>query len=253
MDERIQKLINRNDIAAILDEMFLVNDGIPKLKAGYHNERQLWDFKQEVPDNGKTHQVAWANIGRHVLAFHNANGGILFFGIRDSDFQFVGANNSYDSARFNNAIRKYVGDLFHVIFSREFVQSDQSYLGVAVIPARGARVVRFAADAPIKDGDKLFERADIAVREGDSSRVYRGIEANQYLGRLSLPRVGRGFYVDEENFRILSPEYRSFVYRELLCEKIMEGLNHPRAAVTSLYGIGGWWCGKNCSRNLVSY
>jgi len=239
MSIKLKRLLDRNDIAGIVEELFETSQKSPVLKTGYYNERQIWDFKSEVPGSGKKHQHAWAIIAKHVLAFHNSEGGILIFGIRDEDFQFIGASNYCDSAQFNNGIRKYVGDLFHVTFSREFIQKDQSYLGIAVVPARGARIVKFASDAPKYSGNIIFSKGDIAVREGDSSKVYRGQEAESYLGKLALPRVGRGFYVDEDGFRILSPEYRSFVYRQKLCEDIMTGLQHPRAAVTSLFGIGG--------------
>lgn len=236
----IKKYIDVQDIQSFLTLMFEDNNQrIPLLREGYRHERELWDFKSEVPGSGKRHEPAWAEIARHVLAFHNADGGFLIFGINDTNFEFTGARNFCDSSRFNNAIRKYVGDLFHVIFNRAYIQEDQSYLGIALIPAKRYKLVRFLADAPRKSGGRLFSRGDIAIREGDSSRTYRGSEANELVSDQAITRTGRGYAIDEENYRILSPEYRSFVYRRKLCDEIMDGLQDPRVAVVSVVGIGG--------------
>ena len=237
--EKLKEYIGAGDISRISRFLFDAKSGIPKVRTGYHHENLLYDFKTEVPGSGKPHEHAWADIARHILAFHNAEGGLLIFGIHDKTFEFTRARTPCDSARFNDHIRKYIGDLFHVLFSREYIQADQGYLGIALIPARGPRIVRFAADAPTGRGASQFSRGDIAVREGDSSRLYKGIEADEYVSRLSGGRVGRGFFVDDPNYRILHPEYKSFVHRESICDGVMEGLLHPRVAVTSLLGIGG--------------
>ena len=235
----LKELISSSNVSGILKHMFDLRMGIPELRTGFHHEGILWDFKSEVPGTGKQHEHAWADIARHTLAFHNAEGGVIIFGINDKTLKFTKAMNYCDSARFNDHIRKYIGDLFHVIFSREFIQSDQGFMGLALIPGRGPRVVRFASSAPQNQGQTLFAKGDLAIREGDSSKIYKGNNADLYVSRLSEPKVGRGFYIDDVNYRLLSPEYKSFVYRSKICNEVMEGLYHPRAAVTSLVGIGG--------------
>jgi len=236
----LKKYINSGNIAAILKTMFDSTPSVPILREGFFHENSIWDYKSEVPGSGKQHELAWARIATHVLGFHNSEGGVLIFGINDKDFLFTGARNGFDSSRFNNAIRKYIGDLFYVTFSRELIQKDQSYLGIAVIPSRGSKIVSFASDSPRDENNKLlFTQGDIAIREGDSTKIYKGANAKAYLNSLNLPSVGRGYFVDDENYRILTPEYRHFVYRSKLCDAIMEGLHYPRTAVTSLVGIGG--------------
>lgn len=239
MNPQIKRFIDSQNIQDFIDLMFTTNGRLPIVKDGFRHERDLWDFKNEVPGTGKKHVVAWAEIARHVLAFHNQSGGFLIFGINDNTFQFTGAQNYCDSARFNNGIRQYVGDLFHVIFNRAYIQEDQSYLGIALVPAKRYKIVRFLADAPKKGSEKLFSRGDVAIREGDSSKTYRGAEANRFVTDQIVTRTGRGYAIDEENYRILAPEYRSFVYRRKLCDEIMDGLQDPRVAVVSLVGIGG--------------
>lgn len=239
MIEHLLSLIGTSNLPDIVRFMFEREQNVPVLKQGFYHEGECWDFKTEVPGYGKAHEVAWAEIARHTMAFHNARGGLLIFGINDHSLRFTGAKNLCDSARFNNAIRRYVGDLFHVIFDREFIQADQRYLGIALIPARGPRIVRFAADAPVGTGSRLFSRGDIAVREGDTSRIHRGIEADTYFSNQSTSRVGRGYFVDEESYRILAPEYKTFVYRKRICQEIIEGLQDSRTSTVSLTGIGG--------------
>ena len=83
--------------------------------------------------------AGWATVARHVLAFHSNRGGVLLFGIRDGDHAFVGVKKRIDSKIFNDKIRRYVGDQLWVDFHREWIQADQRYLGVAVVPPLEAR------------------------------------------------------------------------------------------------------------------
>ena len=100
--------------------MFEGQGGIPILRKGFYHERDCWDFKAEVPGSGRADEDHWADIARHTLAFHNGEGGVLIFGVNDKSFAFTGASNFCDfQARFNNGIRRYIGDLFFVTFSRE--------------------------------------------------------------------------------------------------------------------------------------
>src|SRR5258708_7466541 len=110
MIDELKACISGGNVRGILNLMFEAVDGIPVVRGGFHHERNLWDFKSDVPGSGKGNEAAWANIARHVLAFHNADGGILIFGIDDRTFGFTKSSHYCDSARFNNAIRKYIGD-----------------------------------------------------------------------------------------------------------------------------------------------
>ena len=140
----LKQYISAGNIGGVVTLMFETQGAKPILRNGFHHERMLWDFKSEVPGSGKAYEEAWAEIARHTLAFHNAEGGVLIFGINDKSFAFTKAHNYCDSARFNNGVRKYVGDLFHVTFSREFIQADQGCLvqlrvGPAGQPVPGQR------------------------------------------------------------------------------------------------------------------
>ena len=57
----------------------------------------------------------------------------MIFGVTD-DLSFCGATTRLDSKLINDQIRRYLGDRIWVEFHREFIQEDQRYLGVALVP-----------------------------------------------------------------------------------------------------------------------
>jgi len=211
----------------------------PILRSGFGRETELWDFKNDCPKISKEHENAWAETAKDILAFHNNKGGILIFGIRDHDFLFSGATTRLDSKLINDQLRKYLGDRIWVDFNRSFIQSDQRYLGLLVVPPRGPRVERFVADAPEINGARVFRAGDSAIREGDSSRVLRRLDADKLARELAIPTIDKLYSIDEPCFRIPQPDYAHFVNREGPCREVEGALADPRSAVTSIIGIGG--------------
>src|SRR5207248_664322 len=95
---------------------------------------------------------------------------VIFFGISDG-FAFTGASERLDSKLLNDQLRRYIPDILWVEFHREFIQSDQRYLGIALILPHTGSLVRFTSDAPKISDKQLFLKTWSAIREGDSSRV----------------------------------------------------------------------------------
>jgi hypothetical protein len=160
----VNHIANR-DPGSILELMF-EQDPV-RVRRGFFTEDELWDYKQDIPSPSKGNEIQWAGIAADVLAFHNHKGGVLIFGIRNSDFRFTGATSAIDTKLFNDKIRRYVEDRFLVSFSREAIQFDQRYLGLAVIPPRRSSVVLSAATSP------PCERSHNPQR-GRSLYAYRG-------------------------------------------------------------------------------
>ncbi|MFS8086641.1 MAG: RNA-binding domain-containing protein, partial [Acidobacteriota bacterium] len=211
----------------------------PVIRSGYRTETELWDFKRDCPHVGSAKpEAVWAEISKDVLAFYNKRGGLLIFGVTD-DLSFCGATTRLDSKLINDQIRRYLGDRIWVEFHREFIQEDQRYLGVALVPPRGSLMERFKSDAPDLDGRRLFQKGDTAIRDGDSSRVLPREEAKLLARGLSIPTLGKVYEIDEPFFRILSPDYEQFVRRAEPCNEIKSALSDPRAAIASVVGIGG--------------
>jgi hypothetical protein len=101
--------------------------------------------------------MEWAEVSKDVMAFHNNKGGIIIFGI-DEGFAFTGVHERIDSKLFNDKIRRYVGDAFWVEYYRVFIQPDQSYVGLAVIPPRNNLIRRFQSNSPEHKGKSLFKK-----------------------------------------------------------------------------------------------
>jgi len=87
--------IRKRDVGAIVDLMF--DRHPPSLRFGLQTENELWDFKAGCPAPGKLHQTAWSELAIDVLAFHNANGGVLILGIAD-DYSFRGTSSQTEPA-----------------------------------------------------------------------------------------------------------------------------------------------------------
>jgi hypothetical protein len=117
--ELLQKAISVRDVKGVLSIMF--KPDAPELRPGFFREDQWWDFKEGIPRLAKGSDLEWAKISADVLAFHNQQGGVIFFGIHNSDFRFVGTTQALDTKLFNDKIRKYCGDKFWVSYSREFL------------------------------------------------------------------------------------------------------------------------------------
>jgi len=235
----IKKAIEQQDSRQLVLSMFDKENGIPLLKKGFGYERSIWDFKENIPSARKSDTNSWSNIAADVLAFHNGNGGILIFGIRDRSFQFIGCNETIDTKMFNDKLRHFLGDRIYVYFSREFIQPDQRYLGIAIIPPRRSEYIRFRIDGFKTNGELYFSKGDIAIRENDETKIIRDNEAIKFLVDKGQSAAGSLFGVDEPQYRIIAPDYTKFINRTEYCEAILKALRSPRTFITALTGIGG--------------
>ena len=170
MSEDIARAIRQRNLSVAL--RLMMEGRPPRPRIGYSRETDLWDYKRDCPRRGKTPESdnAWASVASDVLGFHNNRGGLLIFGI-DDGFNFVGATFPLDSKMFNDKLRRYLPDNIFVEYSREFIQDDQRYLGIALIPPRGPMPACFRSAAPEINGKRLFEKNGTALREGDSTRI----------------------------------------------------------------------------------
>ena len=139
----------------------------------------------------------------------------------------------------NDRLRRYLPDNIWVEYNREYIQPDQRYLGLALVPPRGPVPARFRSGAPAIDGKRWFEKGGSAIRDNDSTRLLTREDTDRWIQTLAVPTIGTVYAVDEPRFRILAPDYQHFVFRSELCELIERSLVDPRVAVTSLVGVGG--------------
>ena len=238
MSSDFELAVKQRNLKAIMDLMF--EHGTYLLKAGFRTESELWDFKSDCPRPGRAQLNAWADIAKEILGFHNKRGGILLFGISDKDYGFIGATTRLDSKLLNDQIRKFLGDRIWVDYHREFIQTDQRYLGVAIIPPRGPQLEKFRIDAPqMANGKRIFRKGYSAIREGDSCKLLDINQVAQYSRDIFLPTYGQIYEIDEPFYRILCPEYKQFVVRNEYGSLIEQTIRDPRTAIAAVTGIGG--------------
>ena len=234
----LEQAIKQRNIKAIMDLVFEPDK--PVLKPGFRTENELWDFKNDCPSPGKANLGAWADLAKEIMGFHNQRGGILFFGISDTDYTFHGATVRLDSKLINDQLRKFIGDRIWVDYHREFIQENQRYLGIALIPPRGPLLEKFRRDAPIgSDGKRKFHKGYSAIREGDSCRLLDFKELSQYSRKVYSPTFGKVYEIDEPFFRILATEYKQFVLRTEYGDLIERTIRDNRTAIAAVTGIGG--------------
>jgi tetratricopeptide (TPR) repeat protein len=232
----VRAAIRQRDIRALMKLMFDASG--PELNMGFNTENELWDYKKDCPKLGKDNLGPWADLAKEVLGLHNNGGGALVFGISDN-YTFVGARNRLDSKQLNDGLRRFLPDRIWVDFNREFIRSDQSFLGFALVPPRGPTLERFTADAPPVNGKVSFRIGWSALRTKDSTYLLTPDEADRLDKSHPEPIVGRQYAIDEPYYRILQPDYRTFVPRNGPCAAIENGLYDERVAVVSIVGIGG--------------
>ncbi len=174
-----------------------------------------------------------------ILLSPSSRIGILQGFLTDKTYQFVGATQIFDTKLFNDKIRRYVGDRFWVSFSREFIQYNQRYLGLALVPPKGHAAIRAMGDSPGEKGQQVLSTGDLCIRVGDQTRIFRGSAAVAYAAENRVAESSSLYEINVSNFRILRPDWHEFTYRKELCRLIDDSLTSDRTFVTSLTGIGG--------------
>lgn len=238
-EDRVAKAAAAGDVEGVLRTLF--EGSPPRCKLGVRRETEVWDFKQDLPRSRRESgsDAGWAHIAADIIALHNNRGGAIIFGVDDRRHDFVGATRSLDSKAFNDGIRAFVGDSLWVDFTREFIQDDQRFMGIALVRPRGPSIVRFKRSAPEVNGKRYFLRAGSALRENDSTRILDPQSADQLARSQSATTFGSRYSINEPYFRLLAPEYENFFDRGELGRIVEASINDGRITTTGLIGVGG--------------
>ncbi len=233
--QQLQKAILKRDVDFIT-EYFFEKDF--SLKDTRKNETELWDYKESLPDVGKKHDLAWARVAKYVLSFYNKKGGLLLFGIKNN-YTVIRTSSRVDSRLFNDKIRKFIPDSIYVDFINYNRNSDGKYIGIAIIPPRGAVLEKFTRDSPLnpENGEYIFKKGWSAIRWEDTCRI---LSIDEVIRIQSSNNYISNYYgINEPMFKIFKPDYKKFIYRETPCREIEKGLYDKRTSITSITGIGG--------------
>lgn len=98
-------------------------------------ETYIIDFKETAPSEFS--KDVGASIVRLALAFHNSYGGLIVFGVHNTEFRPVGLTNKLDVEAFNDVLTDATGAQIECL-SREFMLPGSEHgVQVILVPRRG--------------------------------------------------------------------------------------------------------------------
>ncbi|WP_077067060.1 RNA-binding domain-containing protein [Pseudorhizobium marinum] len=229
----------------------LLPDGKP-----HDAENQLWDYKENLPalptDGGdnprKVFDAQLGDIVKDAVAFHNAYGGYIVFGVTDKGKARVkGVEGDFDCTDFNRRLNAYVGDnpiecdfqKFQIETAGQTIQ-----IGVLMIPRRapGKLPVRFIKDGPIKpNGNKCFNR-ETYVRIRDECRPAANVSSDWaflHSDRAPPEREGKRREKLPSTLPARDPDLIEFLGRAEPLSELREWIGDPRSPIRLISGIGG--------------
>lgn len=225
----------------------------------HDSEKQLWDYKEKLPSlpekvTDEIRKIYNAEVGdliKDAIAFHNAFGGYIVFGVADKGKDRIkGVTSDFDCADFNKRLNSYIGDnpieCHYQTLQVSISGGNDRPIGLLLIPRRvtGAVPVRFSKEGPVKpNGQKCFNK-ETYVRIRDECRPAASISSDWEF--LHSDRSPPGQRLTEYRFSKLpssvparDPDLIEFLGREEPLANLREWITDPRSPVRLITGIGG--------------
>lgn len=245
-----------------IDDLALSPEVLEALLPGgkpHLGEKQLWDYKEKLPtlpekvddESRKVYNAELGDLIKDAVAFHNAYGGYIVFGVADKGgSRLKGCEAVLDCGDFNKRLNSYVGDApIECDFQTfEISAEDGSIckLGVLLVPRRpsGALPVRFLKDGPTKaNGGKCFNK-ETYVRIRDECRPAASVSSDwEFLHSDRSPPGQRlsNFHSTKvpSSLPARDPDLIKFLGRNDPLAKLREWIADPRSPVRLITGIGG--------------
>jgi hypothetical protein len=230
----------------------LLPDGRP-----FDCEGQLWDYKAKGPvatedaSDPQRHEyrIAMAEIVKDAVAFHNAFGGYIVFGVTDKGRnRLIGFEGEFNCAELNAAVQRYTGTsiecLYHTLPLPEGGISPLR-LGLLLIPRRvaGAPPVKMIRKGPEKPGGKHVFGTEVYVRVRDQCRAAANthedwlflhsdrLPPEQVAGQVAIPI--------QAHLPARDTDLIEFVGRDAQLADLRQWISDPRSPVRLITGIGG--------------
>lgn len=248
------------DLRSRVDELALGSEVVQLLlpKGRPHdNETQLWDYKISLPmlpekpgdEERKRFDAELGGLIKDVVAFHNAYGGYILFGVSDSGSNRIrGIQGELDCGDFNARLQSYAGVSIecHCQVLRATDAVDAPHVLLLLIPRRanGAPPVRFQKEGPrTLKGERSFQK-ETYVRVRDQCRPATNTSEDwQFLHSPRLPPDRLGGPVIRRPIRSALPprdlDLVKFVGRETSLAKLREWLGDDKSPIRLITGIGG--------------
>jgi hypothetical protein len=247
------------DLRLRVDELALGREVVEALLPNgqpHDGETELWDYKLALPslpqkpndDDRKKFDADLGGLMKDAIAFHNAYGGYILFGISDSGKNRVrGVEGEFDCGDFNNRLQSYTGvniECHCKLLPASDTPGAPNML-LLLVPRRpsGASPVRFQKDGPRKpNGDRSFQK-ETYVRIRDQCRP--AANTSEDWAFLHSPRLppDRISPTPRRPVRSALPsrdlDLVKFVGRENSLVKLRQWLTDARSPIRLITGIGG--------------
>src|SRR5688572_30418095 len=250
---RLYSFIKQEDISkGVLDE--LLPNGNPLLF-----ERQMWDYKIELPIASTTKQspaekeaydAKIAEVIKDVVSFYNSYGGYLVIGVLDNPREIVGFEGNFNCDDFNKRIkgatRHDVGCTF-AVHEPQTIHTTPKRIGLLFVPQRpdGTSPAQFTKDAPSSStGKKAYLQGDIYFRQSDECIPAKSSEDFTFLCAQGRRRFVESGLVSisnplSNNLRERDPGFIRFVGRDEYLQSLWHWLLDRYSPGKLLAGVGG--------------
>lgn len=224
----------------------------------YDFESQLWDYKLKFPVMGidpsesdkQAHRLAIGELVKDAVAFHNAFGGYIVFGVSDKGRnRLVGINESFNCADFNKTLQRYSGtniECFYDSIDLDILgRPEPLTMGLLLIPRRaaGAPPVKMLRKGPEKPGGKPCFQDEVYVRVRDECRAAANTHEDwKFLHSDRLPPeqiAGLGPVPVQAHLPARDDDLIEFVGRDQQLASLRQWIGDPRSPVRLITGIGG--------------
>ncbi len=208
------------------------------------------DFKETFDPTSKKDRL---ELCKDIIAMANTRGGHIVLGVHDIDFTPIGLSHSnyMDAADLNNTLQNYVHEHieWYLAFHEINISGQHRLFGIIYVVPASVPIVT-AKTGAYQDGDRsktAFGEAAWLVRSGARSMPASPSDVRRLLQERQRPTAPispavQAFPPDYQPpviHNLPRPNFLNFVGREAEIREVFETLDHERAWVISIEGIGG--------------
>ena len=235
---------------------------------GCRGECEYLDYKETLSldtDHGR------ACFARDVLAIKNSGGGYIVVGVKDKTWEPIGLKTSLkeDTKLLREVVKKVTGLELEVDIVTHTIPiiSEQREFAIILIRASAKRSKRRIPSAckvsfkpkedwGIRDGDIYFRKGDQTVRIHSTEELEELLlDLNESEDKSVLEQQQAEpspFLIEDGLFRLLPPEYETFIDRPQLQNNLKELVEGDlRVWIINIYGPGG--VGKSALASWLAY
>lgn len=224
----------------------------------YDFEGELWDYKIKAPVLGvdpsdaekQAHRLAIGELVKDAVAFHNAFGGYIVFGVKDNgNERLVGVSQSFNCADFNKSVQKYAGTNIECFYNNFEIDipghSGRLNIGLLLIPRRaaGAPPVKMLRRGPERANGKPCFYDEVYVRIRDECRAASNTHEDwKFLHSDRHPPeqvTGLRPVPVQSHLPARDDDLIEFVGRDQQLASLRRWIGDPRSPVRLITGIGG--------------